>query len=198
MKFIVGKKLKMGQIWKEDKVIPVTIIEAGPCWVTQIMDKEKNGYQSVQVGFEKISKEKKITKTNKTKPFEILKEFRGEAGEMKAGDMIDAASFQEGDVVKISGTTKGKGYQGGTKRYGFRGAATASHGNKHNHRTRGSVGCRWPQRVIKGMRMPGHMGFARKSIRNAEIVKIDKENNLIAIRGCVPGAAGTILEISGQ
>ncbi len=195
MKFILGKKLKMGQIWVDKKSIPVTIVEAGPCFVTQIKSKEKDGYEAVQLGFDKIEKAKNITKTNKTKPYKVLREFRSSTGELQAGVSIDASIFAEGEIVDISGTTKGKGYQGGTKRYGFRGAASATHGNKHNHRTRGSVGCRWPQRVIKGMRMPGHMGFITQTTKNLKIVKIDKENNLLAIKGCVPGNAGTILEI---
>ncbi len=113
----------MGQIWVDKKSIPVTIVEAGPCFVTQIKSKEKDGYEAVQLGFDKIEKAKNITKTNKTKPYKVLREFRSSTGELQAGVSIDASIFAEGEIVDISGTTKGKGYQGGTKRYGFRGAA---------------------------------------------------------------------------
>jgi len=198
MKFILGLKLGMSQIFDEEgNVVPVTLIEAGPCVVTQIKTKEKDKYEAVQLGFQKIEKKKKIKKTMKGKEYKYLREQRIENNEQyKVGDIIDVSVFQQGDKVKISGTSKGKGFQGGVKRWGFAGRG-ASHGVKHEARTIGSVGTSFPQRVIKGRKMPGRMGFKRKTIRNLKIVKIDKENNLLVVKGAVPGRRGTLLEIRG-
>ena len=195
MAFILGKKLKMTQLWQENKAIPVTLIQAGPCFVTQVRTKDKDGYEAVQIGFEKV-KEKKVKKSLKDKPYRYLKEFRlKDHQEFKEGSQIDVSAFKEGDKVKISGFSKGKGFQGGVKRWGFAGR-DATHGVKHEHRTIGSVGSMFPQRVIKGRKMPGRMGNERVTIKNLEIIKIDKENNLIAVKGAVPGRRGTLLEIS--
>ncbi len=200
MKFILGLKLGMSQIFDEEgKVIPITLIEAGPCFVLQIKTKDKDGYQAIQVGFKKIEK-KPIKKSMAGKPFRILREFRSEPDEKsktKLKDKIDVSFFQEGDIVKVAGISKGKGFQGGVKRWGFKGKG-ASHGVKHEARTLGSVGSAFPQRVIKGKKMPGRMGFERVTVKNLKIVKIDKENNLLAVRGAVPGRPGTLLEIRGQ
>ena len=195
MKFILGKKIGMTQIWKENKVIPVTLIEAGPCFVTQIKTKEKDGYQAVQLGFEKIEKEKKIKKSQKNKPFRYLREFRlDNVEEFKVGDVIDVSRFEPGEKVKVSGISKGKGFQGVVKRWGFSGR-NATHGVKHEERKPGSIGSAFPQRVIKGKKMPGRMGNERVTIKNLEIVDIDKEKNLIAVKGGVPGRRGALLEI---
>ncbi len=195
MKFILGLKLGMSQVFNEKgKVIPVTIIEAGPCQVTQIKTKEKDEYEAVQVGFWKISKKNKIKKTMKGKEFRYLREFRN--GEYKVGDKIDVSIFQEGNKVKVSGLSKGKGFAGVVKRWGFHGK-NATHGVKHEERTIGSIGSRIPQRVIKGKKMPGRMGGERVAVRNLEIVKVDIENNLLAIKGAVPGRRGILLEIQG-
>ncbi len=179
---------------KEGNVVPLTLIEAGPCHVTQVKTKEKDGYDSLQVGFKKIEKKKKIKKPMKGKPFRFLREFKD--GEHKAGDKIDVSVFQEGDMVKITGTSKGKGFQGAVKRWGFSGR-NATHGVKHEERTLGSVGTTGPQRVIKGKKMPGRMGFERVTVKNLKVVKVDKENNLLAVGGAVPGKKGTLLEIRG-
>jgi len=185
----------MTQIWKDDKVIPVTLIEAGPCFVTQIKNKDRDGYQAVQIGYEKIEKEKKIKKTQKNKPYRYFKEFRVDNVEnFKVGDIIDVSQFEVGEKVKVSGTSKGKGFQGVVKRWGFSGR-NATHGVKHEERTLGSVGSAFPQRVIKGRKMPGRMGNERVTIKNLEIVEIDKENNLIAVKGAVPGRKGAVVEI---
>ena len=198
MKFILGLKIAMSQIFDEKgNVIPVTLVEAGPCQVLQLKTKEKDGYDALQIGFQKIEKKNKIKKSAKGKEYRYIKEQRiKNKEEAKAGDKIDVSVFQEGDVVKISGISKGKGFQGVVKRWGFSGR-NATHGVKHEHRTIGSVGASFPERVIKGKKMPGHMGFERVSVRNLKIVKIDKENNLLAIRGAVPGRRGTLLEILG-
>jgi len=195
-KFILGKKIEMTQIFKENgEIIPVTLVKAGPCQVVQIKTKEKDGYDAVQIGFEKIQKPKKIKKTMKGKEFRYLREFKGAQG-LKVGDQIDVSIFQEGDKVKVSGISKGKGFQGAVKRWGFSGRG-ASHGVKHEARTLGSVGSSFPQRVAKGRKMPGRTGFRRVTVKNLEIVKIDKENNILAIKGAVPGGRGTLLEIRG-
>ena len=195
MKFILGQKLGMSQVFDEKgKSIPVTLIEAGPCLVTQVKTREKDGYQAVQLGFKKIEKENKIKKPMRQKPFRWLREF--EDGEYKTGDQIDVSVFQEGKKVKVSGIAKGKGFQGVVKRWGFSGRG-ASHGVKHEARTLGSTGSSFPERVIKGKKMPGRLGSERTTVKNLEIVKIDKENNLLAVKGAVPGRKGTLLEIRG-
>lgn len=205
-KFILGLKLGMSQIFDEKgNVIPVTVIEAGPCYVTQIKTKEKDGYLAVQIGF---GEAKKITKAlaghlkgAKVGKLMFLREFRNETPkiddkELKIKDKIDVSIFKEGDKVKISGISKGKGFQGAVKRWGFSGMG-ASHGVKHEHRTLGSVGSSFPERVIKGKKMPGRMGSERVTVKNLKVVKIDKENNLLAVKGAVPGRKGILLEIRG-
>jgi len=196
MKFILGKKLEMTQIFKDDKVIPVTLIEAGPCFITQIKTKEKDGYDALQIGFEKL-KPKKVKKTLKNKPYRYLREFKireSGIGNYELGQRIDVSVFKEGDKVKISGVSKGKGFQGAVKRWGFSGR-DATHGVKHEHRTLGSVGVSDAERVFKGKKMPGRMGGERVTVKNLEIVEVDPENNLIAVKGAVPGRRGTLLEI---
>lgn len=186
----------MSQIFEEDgKVIPITLIQAGPCFVTQIKQKEKDGYNALQIGFEK---KKKAKKTDKNKEFHYLREVRSQEDkkpELKAGDKIDVSIFKEGDKVKISGISKGKGFQGAVKRWGFHGKS-ATHGVKHEHRTLGSVGSTDAARVFKGKKMPGRMGYQKITKKNIKVVKIDVENNLIAVKGAVPGRSGTLLEIT--
>jgi large subunit ribosomal protein L3 len=193
MRFILGKKIGMSQIFNEKReTVPVTLIEAGPCYVTQIKEKNKDGYQALQIGF--VKKSKKVKKTEKGKEYKYLREFPVLDSQVSIGDKIDISIFKEGEKVKISGKSKGKGFQGGVKRWGFSGR-NATHGVKHEHRTLGSVGSAFPERVIKGRKMPGRMGFERVTVKNLEIVKIDKENNLLAVKGAIPGAKGTFLEI---
>ncbi len=194
MPFILGKKIGMAQVWRDKKVVPVTIIGAGPCVVTQLKNQQKDGYQSVQIGFEKITKEKKIKKTQKNKPYRWLREFKKDPGEYKLGDVLDVSKFKIGEKVKISGVSKGKGFQGGVKRWGFAGR-NATHGVKHEHRTIGSTGSCLPERVRKGKKMPGRMGQDRITVKNLEIMEIDQEKNLIAVKGAVPGSKDTLLEI---
>jgi large subunit ribosomal protein L3 len=200
MKFILGKKIKMSQIFDKDgNQIPVTLIEAGPCQVLQIKTKEKDGYTAVQVGFEKIEKEKKIKKPLQKKPFKYIREFHLDESEIKnyeSGKKVDVTIFKEGDSVCVSGISKGKGFAGGIKKWGFHGRP-ATHGTKHEERTIGSIGSSTPAHVVKGRKMPGRAGGERVTVKNLKIVKIDKENNLIAVKGAVPGRKGTLLEIRG-
>jgi large subunit ribosomal protein L3 len=190
MKFILGSKLGMSQMFDEKgNVVPVTVIEAGPCFVTQIKTKERDGYEAVQVGFLKIEKEKNVKKTQRKKPFKVLKEFQNDIKNFQENQKIDVSIFQVGDKVKISGISKGKGFAGAVKRWGFRGRG-ASHGVKHEARTIGSVGTSFPERVIKGKKMPGRMGSERVTVKNLTVVKVDPENNLLVVKGAVPGKRG--------
>lgn len=202
MKCILGKKIGMSQIFgKEGEVIPATLIEAGPCFISQIKNQEKDGYEAVQMGFQEAKKISMpqaghLKKTGKN--LKYLKEFICEDMEkgLKAGDKIDASVFKEGDFVNISGVSKGKGFAGVIKRWNFN-RKPATHGAKHEERAMGSVGCRFPQRVVKGRKMPGRLGSERVTVKNLEITKVDVENNLIAVKGAVPGRKGTLLEIRG-
>jgi len=190
----------MSQIF-DDKgnQIPVTLVEAGPCVITQIKTKEKDGYDALQIGF--LPKTKRVKKTEKGKEYKYLKEFKivkedkSSFPPFAVAQVVDASIFQEGDIVKVSGISKGKGFAGVVKRHGFAGRPS-THGTKHEERTPGSTGASRPQRVIKGVKMAGRMGSDRVSVKNLKIVKIDKENNLIAVKGAVPGRIGTSLEIS--
>lgn len=178
-KFILGKKVEMTQIFADDGTVqPVTLVQAGPIEVTQVKTKEKEGYSAVQVAF------------GKTK-----KEFRPSEGSFEKGASIDVSTFAEGDTVKVSGLNKGKGFQGVVKRHDFKGAAK-THGVKHAHREPGSIGAVWPQRVVKGTRMGGRMGGERITVSGLKIIKIDAEKNALYIKGAVPGARGTLLEIT--
>jgi len=199
MKHILGKKLGMSQLFVGEKIMPVTLIKAGPCYITQIKTEEKDSYSAVQLGFEKIKKEKKIKKTMEGKPYRYLREARieteteAENKEIKIGDEISVSIFEKGDKVHIAGISKGKGFAGAVKRWGFSTRAKA-HGAKDMRRI-GSVGCRFPQRVIKGKKMPGRMGTKRITIKNLEIIEVDQENDILAIKGAVPGNRGVLLEI---
>jgi large subunit ribosomal protein L3 len=134
----------------------------------------------------------------KGKEYKHIKECRTEGSDvLNVGDEVNASIFQEGEDVNVSGISKGKGFQGGVKRHGFKGKLSATHGNKHEHRTIGSTGQRFPQHVIKGRRMPGRMGYERTTVKNLKIMKVDKENNLLVIKGAVPGTRRTLLEIKG-
>lgn len=197
MKFILGTKEKMSQIFDGDgNVIPATIIKAGPITAVQIKTKEKDGYNSVQFGFGE-KKEKNIKKPQKKLGnFRYLREFKiGQ--DTKIGDVVDVSVFQEGDKVEVSGISKSKGFQGVVKRHGFHGGPR-THGQKHSEREPGSIGATGPQRVFKGTRMAGRMGGDRTSVKNLKVVKIDKENNQIYISGAVPGRRDTLLEIYGN
>lgn len=199
MAFILGKKLGMGQLFSEQgKSLPVTLIEAGPMKVTQVRTKEKDGYMAVQFGF---GNKKKINKPlsghlKDLDKFRHLRELRisDEKDILPRGEKIDVSVFQEGDLVKVSGISKSYGFQGVVKRHGFHGAPK-SHGTKHAHREPGSIGSTWPQRILKGKKMAGRMGGGRKTVKNLKVIKIDKENNIVAVLGSVPGRKGALLEI---
>jgi len=207
MKFLLGKKLAMTQIFRDDKVIPVTLIESGPNFVIQIKTKEKDGYVAVQLGFG-VKKEKNIKKPQRGHLKKIsnlksqisnlryLKEFRVENSELKVGDEIKPDIFAPGDKVNVIAVSKGKGFQGVVKRHGFHGGPK-SHGQKDRHRAPGSIGASWPQHVIKGMKMAGRMGGDKVTVKNLEVVEVDKENNLIAIKGAIPGRKGTLVIMRG-
>ena len=196
MKFILGKKIGMSRIFTEKgESIPVTLIEAGPCKVLQKKTKDTDGYKSVQLGLERIVKKSKEKKSAKDSNFKYIREFllTGES-DYPDSDTIDTSLFEKGDEVIISGISKGKGFQGGVKRWGFAGAL-GSHGIKHSKRNIGSIGSAFPQKVIKGRKMPGRMGSDRVTVKGLKIVEIDTEKNIIAVKGSVPGRRGTLLEI---
>ena len=192
----------MTQVFKGDNVIPVTLIESGPNFVVQVKTKEKDGYVAVQLGFG-AKKEKNIKKPQRGHlkdlgNFRWLKEFRIDslADGLKRGDEVKLTDFKSGDKVNVIAVSKGKGFQGVVKRHGFHGGPK-SHGQKDRHRAPGSIGASWPQHVIKGMRMAGRMGGDKITVKNLEVVEVDKENNLIAIKGAVPGRKGTLVMIKG-
>lgn len=201
MKFILGKKIGMTQVFgQENQVIPVTLIETGPCYVIQIKTEGQDGYSAVQLGFEGI-KEKKVGRSQKghfkkasSPNLRFLREFKMEKPEFKLGDKIDVAAFNPGEVVRITSVSKGKGFQGVVKRHGFSGMP-ASHGTKHTQRAPGSIGSAFPERVLKGRKMAGRMGGDKITIQGLEIAQVDKENNLLAVKGAVPGRKGALLKI---
>jgi len=200
-KAILGRKVGMTQIFDEQgKVIPVTVIEAGPCTVVQIKNIDTDGYSAVKLGFGEI-KEKKLTKPAKgtfTKanvtPKKHLREFRLEEITYNVGDEVKADIFAQGESVDITGTTKGKGFQGVIKRHG-QSRGPMGHGSMY-HRRPGSMGSTsTPGRVFKGKKLPGHMGMTTVTIQNLEIVRVDLDKNVILVKGSVPGNKGAILKI---
>ena len=202
MKFILGKKENMVEYFDESgQVHPATLISAGPITVTQVKNKEIDGYFALQIGYG-TQKKQRISKAvlGHTKdPFMYLKEFRLPEAEitLKKGDIIDASVFSKGDNIDVSGITKGKGFQGGVKRHGFSGGPR-THGQKHSEREPGSIGGGLRTRVPKGMRMAGRMGADRVTVKNLKILDVDKENNVLIISGAVPGRKGTLLEIRSK
>ncbi len=185
MSFILGKKLKMTQIWKDGKVVPVTVIHATPNTVSLVRTSDRDGYQATQIS---------AGKGKKAKEFRTKNEIPAQAG-MEEGSSIDVSVFEEGQKVRVSGITKGRGFQGVVKRHGFAGGPK-THGQKNRHRAPGSIGSTAFQRVVPGRRMAGHMGTDRVTIKNLVVAQIDVKNHLILLRGAVPGARGGWLEIS--
>ena len=203
-KGIIGKKLGMTQLFDANgKVVPVTIIEAGPCTVVQKKTVESDGYQAVQMGYGEVSAKKVNTaaKGHFAKADvalkKTLKEFRlDDIAALNVGDIIKADTFAAGDAVDVCGTSKGKGYAGVIKRFNAH-SLKDTHGTGPVHRHAGSNGaCSDPSRVMKGKKLPGHMGSERVTVQNLAVVKIDAENNLIAIKGAIPGAKGGIVTIT--
>ncbi len=200
-KAILGTKLGMTQIFAEDgKVIPVTVVKAGPCAVVQTKTVETDGYESVVVGFGDV-KEKSLNKPMKgifakanVAPKKYLREFRLEEATLSVGDEIKADIFEAGEKVDVSGISKGKGFAGPMKRWGLH-RGPMSHGSGY-HRGSGSMGaCSNPGRVMKGKKLPGHMGVVKVTIQNLEIVKVDAENELILVKGAIPGNKGGLVTI---
>jgi large subunit ribosomal protein L3 len=195
---IIGKKVGMTQVYAEDgRAIPVTVIEAGPCVVVQRKSKQKDGYSAVQLGLVERRSLKRASKPVKghfekagLPPCRVLREFRVEEGaELKVGDKVSVSLFAPGDNVKVTGISKGKGFQGVVKRHHFRGG-DATHGSMF-HRAPGSIGASaYPSRVLKGMRAGGQMGSERVTVRNLAVVRVDAEKNILVVRGSVPGAGG--------
>ena len=203
IKGIIGKKLGMTQLFDESgRVVPVTVIEAGPCTVVQKKTVESDGYQAVQLGYGEVSA-KKVNKAAKghfdkadVAPKKTLREFRlADISAMNVGDILKADVFAAGDKIDVVGVSKGKGYQGTIKRWnGHR--LRESHGTGPVARHAGSMGsCSTPSRVFKGKKLPGHMGAERVTVQNLTVVKVDVENNLIAVKGAVPGPKGAVVTI---
>jgi large subunit ribosomal protein L3 len=205
MKYILGTKVEMTEFFDESgKVHPVTVIQSGPVYVTQIKKTEKDGYNAIQVGFgdkkEKNSKKPQMGHTKALeKSFAHFRELRFKNGalpEVNVGDIIDVSRFAPGDMVTVSGTTKGKGFQSVIKRHGFKGGPR-SHGQKHSEREPGSIGGGLRNRVPKGMRMAGRMGGDTISVKGLRVISIEPETGRIMIKGALPGRRGTLLTILG-
>ncbi|MCX4291999.1 MAG: 50S ribosomal protein L3 [Odoribacter sp.] len=200
---LIGKKVGMTSVFSvEGKSIPCTVIECGPCVVTQVKTKETDGYEALQLGFDETN-EKHTTKPLSghfkkagTTPKRKLVEFSGFETEHKLGDVLDVTLFEDAAFVDVVGTTKGKGFQGVVKRHGFAGVGEATHGQHNRQRKPGSIGaCSTPSRVFKGMRMGGRMGGDRVTIANLQVLKVIPENNLLLVKGSIPGTKGSYVII---
>ncbi|MCL1880029.1 MAG: 50S ribosomal protein L3 [Actinomycetia bacterium] len=199
---ILGRKLGMTQVWSgDDCLIPVTVIQAGPCVVTQLKTAAKEGYEAIQIGFEE-RKENKVNQPTKghfavsgATPRRYLREVRVEsAAAFELGQELRIDRFQEAVKVDVTGISKGKGFAGVIKRHNFRGGP-GGHG-AHFHRAPGSIGqCATPSRVFKGLRLPGHMGTDKVTVKNLEVVRIDSDENLLLVKGAVPGGKGALLSV---
>lgn len=200
-KGILGRKVGMTQIFDDEgRVIPVTVIQAGPCVVVNRRTKEKDGYTAIQLGFGEVP-ERRVSRPvrgqfarAKVPPARILREIRVEdPSAYEVGQKIGADIFQPGDTVSVTGTSKGKGFAGGVRRYGFKRGPMA-HGSKY-HRAPGSLASRDAARVFKGRRMPGHLGAVRVTVSGLRVVKVDAEKNLLILKGAVPGPRGGVVSI---
>ena len=195
MSGLIGKKIGMTSLFDDNgKNIPCTVLEAGPCLVTQVRTVEVDGYNAVQLGFDDKA-EKQVSKAAeghfkkaKVTPKKKLVEFQNFEQELNLGDTVTVDHFLEGDFVDISGTSKGKGFQGVVKRHGFAGVGQATHGQHNRLRAPGSIGAAsYPARVFKGMRMAGQMGNSKVKVLNLKVIKVVLEKNLLVVKGCVPG-----------
>lgn len=203
MKFILGKKREMTQKFMDDgKVVPVSVVRAGPCFITQVRNIDKDGYKAVQIGYQEakslnkplLGKLKDIFKAQYIKEFRLEKE---DEKEFKPGQEINVDVFEKGEKVKVSGKSKGRGFQGVVKRHGFKGAPK-SHGTKDQLRHPGSIGATGPAHVFKGMKMAGRMGGKNVTVSNLEIIDIDPEKKLLYIKGAIPGAMNGLIEITSK
>lgn len=204
MSGIIGKKLGMTSIFNPDgEIIPVTVIEAGPCKVVSVRTKEKDGYEALQLGFG-AKREKNISKPvigqykkNNLKPSQVLREFRKfNVADYKIGDELKADFFAEGELIKVRGKSKGKGFQGVMRRHGFGGVGGTTHGQSDRLRAPGSIGASsYPSRVFKGQRMAGRTGNENVTTSNLKVVKVVADQNLIMVKGNVPGAINSIVEL---
>ncbi|MCK5907703.1 MAG: 50S ribosomal protein L3 [Flavobacteriales bacterium] len=203
MSGLIGKKVGMTSIYNEaGKSLPCTVIECGPCVVTQVRTEEVDGYTSVQLGFDD-AKEKNVSKAllghfkkAGVAPKRKIVEFYGFDSEVKLGDSITVEHFKEGEFIAVTGTSKGKGFQGVVKRHGFRGVGDATHGQHNRLRAPGSIGAAsYPARVFKGMRMAGQMGNEQVTVENLQVLKVDAEKNLLVVKGSVPGPKNAYLII---
>lgn len=201
MKYIVAKKIEMSQRFRDDgTVVPVTLLQADPCKVTQVKTADKDGYVAVQVGCGSVKHPTKPIQGHLKEVggnFRTMREFRfAEAADLEVGATVDLSQFKPGEFVDVTGVSKGKGFQGVVKRHHFRGGPR-SHGHKDNLRMPGSIGAGGMQRVIKGVKMGGHMGMDRVTVKNLEVVEVDATNNVLAVKGAVPGARGAVVMIAG-
>jgi large subunit ribosomal protein L3 len=201
---LIGKKIGMTSIFNADgDLIPVTVIKVDPCKVVNIRSAKKHGYEAVQLGFGS-KKEKNVNKPllgyykkNKMTPFSVLREFKGfDTSEMKIGDEIKVDFFNEGETIKVKGKSIGKGFQGVMKRHGFKGVGGTTHGQSDRLRAPGSIGqSSSPSRVLKGMKMAGRMGNKNFTISNLKVAKIDNDENILMVKGAVPGSVNSIVEL---
>jgi len=199
MKFILAKKLKMSQVFdSEEKIIPVTILEAGPVKITQIKTEDKDGYEAIQIGYgHKKNQTKALAGHLKgLEKFSWLAEIHGKVSDYKVGDEIKVDIFKEGDKVIVIGKSKGKGFQGVVKRHGFRGSP-ASHGTKDRLRAPGSIGATGLHRVVKGKKMAGRMGQDQLTLKKIEVIKVDSEKGLLYLKGAIPGRRGSLIKVMG-
>ena len=203
MSGLIGKKIGMTSLYDDEgNNLACTVIEAGPCIVIQVKNKDKDGYDSVQLGF-LDKKEKKYTKSEighfknaKTDPKQNICEFKNFKNELNIGDVVSVDHFIEGEFVDVSGISKGKGFQGVVKRHGFAGVGQSTHGQHNRLRAPGSIGAAsYPARVFKGMRMAGQMGNEKVTVQNLKVIKIVPEKNLLLLKGCVPGHKNSIISI---
>ena len=203
IKGIIGKKLGMSTIYSENgEAIPVTVIKAGPCTVTQVKTENKDGYNSVQIGFSEAKSLNDPQKGHQERSggkFSILEEFEiDDSAEIEVGQEISTEIFSEIKKVKVSGTSKGRGFAGGVRRYGFKGGPK-THGQSDRHRAVGSIGAgSSPGRVWPGTRMPGHFGNAKTTVKGLRLVKVDSTNNILLIKGAIPGFNGSTVRVEAQ
>ncbi|HCL07203.1 MAG TPA: 50S ribosomal protein L3 [Flavobacteriaceae bacterium] len=203
MSGLIGKKIGMTSIFDENgKNMPCTVIQAGPCVVTQVRTEEKDGYEAVQLGFDDKTEKSAIkaemghAKKAGTSVKKKVVEFQGFEEEYKLGDTITVAHFEEGEFVDVTGTSKGKGFQGVVKRHGFAGVGQATHGQHNRLRAPGSIGAAsYPARVFKGMRMAGRMGTDTVKVQNLRVLKVVEDQNLLVVKGCVPGHKNAYVKI---